>query len=1272
MQEGFVSAATAWTRVCGLSMAGLLLVGALGAQARAATFGVPTALDATGGRTGASANPPGYLTIQGPSALFTRGDTVHQMRLFIEVTGTTLDIRVFDPGTAASTLDETYNGVADGSTTYSLRNPVGTVIATVTIGADTAATDNRLVRFRNGSFCVLGSAGCTAFTGLAPGLYELRITETAGDDTNTLGVDIRDAAGNPYAAYTTAFSDGTTTGIQPTETSALVGVMAGALISPPMVLYPLVDRGCGLDTSNFDSDGAASASLTDAQGVTTALALSGPTGTHSETPVTIDNPAVTNLESDNYGLYTLRNDPGPTANLVDWRFADFTGWANNPANLPRNPNGALRVYLPNDDTGALAPAQPVLQSFGRVDGGANPPVAGQPTRFLVSGVLQNPTGQALTNVTINLGGFPVGITTFLAVEALVDGVPTTCSPLVTGARFQRCTFATSLPAGSVATLRVLAQITPAGSGTLALTGAPTLGVDNQVRADYTSAFATTERRGPLCSLSAQVGAAAPPLLATRATIRGLRVDASAGVVEFVTGIQRDTVGFRLYAARDRSLRGPLVPLTAGPVPAPVATSMTPTFYRVSTRAIVEPFLVVEEEDTRGRRRAAGPFAVGDPALRAALERLQWRHERFARRGSGGGRAVALTGLSDEVSRRAARHERRRWRPREDGAAAVAGLKVLVRGQGPVEVPLDRLRTAGMPRRAIARLRLSAQGRPVAYEFVPSPSGPALRFEAERLATDYTDENAYLLTWGGGEPPPLRVALSRSGDPRRPGFERVEKQRYYSVDMPLGEDPFVWEILTSLDGPWPYDFDPEAGDFDLPGLEPADGDVPVRLRFHGSSRHRHRVSARLNGAALGEVEIDGRAAATLDAVVPGAALRETGNRFELGYETVGAPAGERGMLYLDHLELGVALRHEGPVEWEITAFAPELPPLRGASYLILTHERFSAAARRLASLKASEGQRPLVVDVERAYDRYAAGVAEARAIPALLRELASRAPLRAVVLLGDDSLDPLDHLGFGASAFVPSLVAWDGELGRVPSENLFADLDDDGRPDLSIGRLPAGDEEQAEALVEKVARQRTALRALSGRFLMVADNQGPSDAPFLLEAQAAASRLPAGSAVAWSDVASGVGEARAALARGLAEGAALTQYFGHAGEYVWADERLLGVEDVETLAATSQETVVFTWTCEAQVFNGVFGPTVNEALLLAPRGGALAAFGPSGISDPALQRELQARLNELFVRRRLPLGEAVRRAKAEALAARPEMRPVVEGFNLLGDPSLRLE
>jgi hypothetical protein len=36
-----------------------------------------------------------------------------------------------------------------------------------------------------------------------------------------------------------------------------------------------------------------------------------------------------------------------------------------------------------------------------------------------------------------------------------------------------------------------------------------------------------------------------------------------------------------------------------------------------------------------------------------------------------------------------------------------------------------------------------------------------------------------------------------------------------------------------------------------------------------------------------------------------------------------------------------------------------------------------------------------------------------------------------------------------------------------------------------------------------------------------------------------------------------------------------------------------------------------------------------------------------------------------------LGEAVRRAKAEALLADPGLAPVVHGFGLLGDPALTL-
>ncbi len=79
--------------------------------------------------------------------------------------------------------------------------------------------------------------------------------------------------------------------------------------------------------------------------------------------------------------------------------------------------------------------------------------------------------------------------------------------------------------------------------------------------------------------------------------------------------------------------------------------------------------------------------------------------------------------------------------------------------------------------------------------------------------------------------------------------------------------------------------------------------------------------------------------------------------------------------------------------------------------------------------------------------------------------------------------------------------------------------------------------------------------------------------------------------------------------------------------------------------------------------------MNESLLLKPGGGAVAAFGPAGITDAPLQAALYERLYDELSRGRVALGEAIRRAKARAVAEEPGSVPVVEGWNLLGDPSL---
>jgi hypothetical protein len=133
---------------------------------------------------------------------------------------------------------------------------------------------------------------------------------------------------------------------------------------------------------------------------------------------------------------------------------------------------------------------------------------------------------------------------------------------------------------------------------------------------------------------------------------------------------------------------------------------------------------------------------------------------------------------------------------------------------------------------------------------------------------------------------------------------------------------------------------------------------------------------------------------------------------------------------------------------------------------------------------------------------------------------------------------------------------------------------------------------------------------------------------------------------------------------------VVHYFGHGGPEVWADEHLLAVEDVAGLSGSGS--VLLTWACQVQDYQYIFGRSVNEEMLMKPEGGALASFGPGGIADAAAQSAFYERLYGELVTTRMSLGEAIRSAKAAALAADPGQSSVVESFNLLGDPSVMIE
>ena len=275
---------------------------------------------------------------------------------------------------------------------------------------------------------------------------------------------------------------------------------------------------------------------------------------------------------------------------------------------------------------------------------------------------------------------------------------------------------------------------------------------------------------------------------------------------------------------------------------------------------------------------------------------------------------------------------------------------------------------------------------------------------------------------------------------------------------------------------------------------------------------------------------------------------------------------------------------------------------------------------------------MVVETDTVYDRYSGGIVEANAIRALIRDAATASgKLQYVLLMGDDTFDTHDYTGFGAVSFVPSLLAYDTEFGRVPSENLYADLNDDGLPDLAIGRLPVQTAEQADAMVDKIATQAATLAPSAGRHLFAVDNSIDVDSPFEQEAERMAMLLPSASVGTWAEVKDGVDVARTNLFSAWQGGVVATHYFGHGGVEQWADEYLLSSGDVATLGQ-ARPTVLFSWACETQWFLSLWGPSLNEALVLQPTGGAVASFGPAGITAPFAQRGLYEAVYTRWARR----------------------------------------
>ncbi len=395
----------------------------------------------------------------------------------------------------------------------------------------------------------------------------------------------------------------------------------------------------------------------------------------------------------------------------------------------------------------------------------------------------------------------------------------------------------------------------------------------------------------------------------------------------------------------------------------------------------------------------------------------------------------------------------------------------------------------------------------------------------------------------------------------------------------------------------------------------------------------------------------------------------------------------------------------------TVFTPTVEPFTspvlpsGADAVYIAPAPLHSALTPLIELRRAQGYTVAVIDVQSIYDGWSSGQVDPRAIRSFLQHAARTwsPPPIAVTLVGDGSSDPFDYTDRGAknvNLIPPYLAMVDPWLGETACETCYAQLDgenptDDRLPDVWLGRLPVKSDAELQTLVARIVGYETAPTggAWRGRMLYLADDADRSG-DFAAQAEASIALQPSVMQIDRVFFGNGAGQiptaaaARAATLARFGSGAAVVAYFGHAHQQQWAVTELSAPEnwlihrsDVPQLTNGDRLPVVLSLTCLSSAFQwpSYIGMTIDEALLLSERGGAVAVWGPTGLGvsyghdklQEGFFRALWSSTEGNDIERAVPLGALTTEGFRKLFTGSVCCQETLLTYALLGDPLTRL-
>lgn len=343
--------------------------------------------------------------------------------------------------------------------------------------------------------------------------------------------------------------------------------------------------------------------------------------------------------------------------------------------------------------------------------------------------------------------------------------------------------------------------------------------------------------------------------------------------------------------------------------------------------------------------------------------------------------------------------------------------------------------------------------------------------------------------------------------------------------------------------------------------------------------------------------------------------------------------------------------------------------RQADYLMIAHPDLLDALSPLADFHRSQGLSVEVIDVRAIYDEFNHGVTSAAAIRSFIRHTHhdwQRPAPQMVLLAGDASWGaPSDKTD--RYTFLPTEHILVGSFFAASDNALVAISEGSWRPDLAIGRLPAGNIQELSALVAKILARATASNRTRNLTAWISGAERvfqsiSTDLASTAKHQGFESSIVFPSGDNSSD--------RKRVLSAFDNSNTLIHFLGHGGRFVWRTgpqdlnkaQDLFRAEDLRSLPERDALPLVLSMTCSSGPFDHPSADSLAEQLLHLPKRGAFSVVAAS--SQVPASDQFSTEIIDGLLKRGKTIGAAVMEAKQKV-----GIRSVADAYNLLGDPGM---